>query len=125
MLSNPGLFLTPGMFGNMRLASSGTVKALLVPDAAVQSDQARKLVYVVAKDGTVSAKPVELGPLVDGLRVVRAGLATGDSVVISNYQAAAPGSKVMVKPGKIVAAPTTPVAPGASAPSAAQATLAN
>jgi len=123
--ANPQGFLTPGMFGNMRLASGGTVKALLVPDAAVQSDQARKLVYVVAKDGTVSAKQVELGPLVDGLRVVRAGLAAGDTVVISNYQAAAPGSKVVVKPGKIVAAPPPAAAPGASAPSAAQATLAN
>jgi RND family efflux transporter MFP subunit len=123
--ANPQGFLTPGMFGNMRLASGGTVKALLVPDAAVQSDQARKLVYVVAKDGTVAAKQVELGPLVEGLRVVRAGLATGDSVVISNFQAAAPGSKVIAKPGKIVAAPTPAAAPGASAPSAAQATLAN
>jgi len=113
------------MFGNMRLASGGTVKALLVPDAAVQSDQARKLVYVVGKDGTVAAKQVELGPLVEGLRVVRAGLAPGDDVVVSNFQAAAPGSKVMVRPGKIVAAPSAPPAPGASEPMAAQATLAD
>ncbi|MBW8752578.1 MAG: efflux RND transporter periplasmic adaptor subunit [Sphingomonadales bacterium] len=123
--ANPQGFLTPGMFGNMRLASGGTVKALLVPDAAVQSDQARKLVYVVGKDGMVAAKQVELGPLVEGLRVVRAGLVPGDSVVVSNFQAAAPGSKVVVQPGKIVATPTAPPAPGASAPSAAQATLAN
>lgn len=123
--ANPQGFLTPGMFGNMRLATGGTVKALLVPDAAVQSDQARKLVYVVGKDGMVAAKQVELGPVVDGLRVVRAGLAPGDSVVISNFQAAAPGSKVNVRPGKIVAAPAQVPAPGASAPVAAQATLAN
>lgn len=119
-------FLTPGMFGNMRLTTGGTVKALLVPDAAVQSDQARKLVYVVGKDGTVAAKTVELGPLVAGLRVVRAGLAASDSVVISNFQAAAPGSKVSVRPGKIAATPSAAAsATGASAPMAAQATLAN
>jgi RND family efflux transporter MFP subunit len=122
--ANPQGFLTPGLFGNMRLASGGTVKALLVPDAAVQSDQARKLVYVVGRDGTVAAKQVELGPLVDGLRVVQAGLAPGDSVVISNFQAAAPGSKVAVRPGTIaVPLPATPAGP--AAPMAAQATLAN
>lgn len=123
--ANPQGFLTPGMFGNMRLASGGMVKALLVPDAAVQSDQTRKLVYVVGKDGSVAAKQVELGPLVEGLRVIRAGLAPGDNVVISNFQAAAPGSKVVVRPGRIAATPATPPAPGASAPMAAQATLAN
>lgn len=122
--TNPQGFLTPGMFGNMRLASGGTVKALLVPDAAVQSDQARKLVYVVARDGTVAAKQVELGPLVDGLRVVRAGLVPGDSVVISNFQAAMPGSKVVVRPGRIAVPPPAQPA-GPTAPMAAQATLAN
>src|SRR5690606_25981739 len=41
--ANPDGFLTPGMFGNMRLASGGTRRALLVPDSAVQTDQARKI----------------------------------------------------------------------------------
>jgi RND family efflux transporter MFP subunit len=123
-LANPDGFLTPGMFGNMRLTTGGTVNAMLVPDAAVQSDQTRKLVYVVGRDGTVSARPIELGPVVDGLRVVRGGIAPGDTVVISNFQAAAPGSKVIVKPGKIVASPTVK-ASGPAAPAAAQATLAN
>lgn len=123
--ANPDGFLTPGMFGNMRLASGGTVKALLVPDAAVQQDQARKLVYVVGKDGTVAAKQVEIGPLVEGLRVIRQGLSPGDTVVISNFQAAAPGSKVKVRPATITVKPSTQPSPGASAPTAAQATLAN
>lgn len=121
--ANPDGFLTPGMFGNMRLASGGTVKAMLVPDAAVQSDQTRKLVYVVGKDGTVAARPVEIGPLVEGLRVIRAGLAAGDNVVVSNFQAAAPGSKVVVKPGRIAAEPVKAAA-SPVAPVAAQATLA-
>jgi hypothetical protein len=59
------------MFGNMRLASAGKVNALLVPDAAVVTDQTRKLLLVVDGNGTVASKPVELGQLVDGLRVVR------------------------------------------------------
>jgi RND family efflux transporter MFP subunit len=101
VLDNPGMFLTPGMFGNMRLASGGTVKALLVPDAAVQTDQARKIVLVVGKDGTVAARPVSVGALVDGLRVVRSGLTPADRVVISGTQLAAPGAKVQVRAGKV------------------------
>ncbi|HEU4968373.1 efflux RND transporter periplasmic adaptor subunit [Sphingomonas sp.] len=101
VLDNPEMFLTPGMFGNMRLASGGTVKALLVPDAAVQTDQARKIVLVVGKDGTVAAKPVAVGALVDGLRVIRSGLTPADHVVISGTQLAAPGAKVQVRAGKV------------------------
>jgi multidrug efflux system membrane fusion protein len=122
--ANPDLFLTPGMFGNMRLANGGKVRALLVPDEAIQSDQARKTVLVVGKDDTVSTKPVELGPVVDGLRIIRAGLAPTDRVVITNIQAAMPGAKVAVRPARIApdAAPIRPV--DSSAPLAAQATFA-
>jgi RND family efflux transporter MFP subunit len=123
--ANPGGFLTPGMFGNMRLARGGAVRAILVPDAAIQSDQARKLVYVVGTDSKVTAKPVELGPLVGGLRVVRSGLASSDNVVISNYQAAVPGSKVVARSAKVAIEPPAISHPGPSAPMAAQATLAN
>ncbi|WP_098104036.1 efflux RND transporter periplasmic adaptor subunit [Novosphingobium sp. PC22D] len=122
--ANPDGFLTPGMFGNMRLASGGTTHAMLVPDAAVQSDQARKVVLVVAGDGSVSAKPVEPGPLVDGLRVIRSGLERGDRVVISNFAAAAPGSKVKTRPGKIAPAPVSQASADPDVPSAAQATIA-
>ena len=101
--ANPERFLTPGMFGNMRLASGGTTRALLVPDSAVQTDQARKILLVVNKDGTVAAKPVELGPVVDGLRVVRSGLLPTDRVIIVGTQMAAPGSKVQPKAGRIAA----------------------
>lgn len=126
VLSNSDGFLTPGMFGNMRLADGGTVKALLVPDEAVQSDQARKVVLTVGKDGTVAAKPVQLGPLVNGLRVIQSGLAPADKVVISNYQAAVAGAKVKATRGSITATPTPPGALSRpSAPAAAQATLVN
>jgi RND family efflux transporter MFP subunit len=123
VLHNPGLFLTPGMFGNMRLSSGGTAQALLVPDAAVQTDQARKLVLTVGKDGTVAAKPVELGPVLHGLRIVRSGLTTQDRVVITGTQAAAPGSKVNVTAGKITPI-DAPAAPTVTAPITGEATFA-
>jgi RND family efflux transporter MFP subunit len=114
VVSNPTQFLTPGMFGNMRLSTSGTTAALLVPDAAVQTDQARKIVLVVAKDGSVAPRPVVLGPVLDGLRVVRSGLTTADQVIISGTQLAMPGTKVQVRPGKI--APTAVAAAPDTAP---------
>ncbi len=121
---NPEMFLTPGMFGNMRLSTGQTARALLVPAAAVQTDQARKIVYVVGKDGMVAAKPVELGPEVDGLRVIRSGLTPSDQVVITGYQFARPGTKAVTKAGKIAA--TTPPKDAAAAvePVSAQATFA-
>lgn len=123
VFDNQDMFLTPGLFGNMRLANGGKVNALLVPDEAIQSDQARKTVLVVGKDNSVAAKPVELGPVVDGLRIIRAGLAPGDRVIVSNIQAAMPGARVATRPAAIKAspAPVTPV--DSAAPAAAQATF--
>ncbi|HEY6870417.1 MAG TPA: efflux RND transporter periplasmic adaptor subunit [Novosphingobium sp.] len=122
--ANPNLFLTPGLFGNMRMAGGGAAPALLVPEAAVQTDQAHKTVLVIGGDGTVDVRPIEPGPVVDGLRVVRSGLAPTDRVVVSNFAAAMPGARVRPVPGRIVPAPmlSTPVA--APPPVAAQATFA-
>ncbi|QDZ08636.1 efflux RND transporter periplasmic adaptor subunit [Sphingomonas panacisoli] len=123
VLSNPVLFLTPGMFGNMRLASGGKTAALMVPDTAIVTDQARKTVLVVGKDGTVSAKPVQLGPVVDGLRVIRGGLTLADRVVITGTQMAMPGTKVQILIGTIKPTAMAP-APAIAPPTPGQATLA-
>jgi RND family efflux transporter MFP subunit len=124
VLSNPGVFLTPGMFGNMRLSTGASAAALLVPDAAVQTDQARKVVLVVGRDGTVTPKPVELGPVVDGLRIVRSGLTSADRVVIAGGQLAMPGSPVRTQAGRI--APVQAAAPpGVASPIGGEATLAH
>lgn len=123
VLANPGLFLTPGMFGNMRLSSGGTSRALMVPDAAIRPDQARKTVLVVDKDGNVAVRQVELGAVVDGLRVVRSGLAPTDRVVISGTQLAMPGTKVNTRPGRI-APSVAPAAPTVAAPVIGEATFA-
>jgi RND family efflux transporter MFP subunit len=122
ILSNPGYFLTPGMFGNMRLASGGMANALLIPDASVQTDQARKVVLTVDTHDQVVAKPVVLGPVVDGLRVIRSGLVANDRIVISGMQFAAPGSPVRTRVGKY-AADATPAPTAASQPTAGEATL--
>jgi RND family efflux transporter MFP subunit len=122
VLPNPNFFLTPGMFGNMRLASSGVAPALLVPDSALQQDQARKTVLVVGPDNVVVAKPVEPGPLVQGLRVIRSGLTATDRVIVAGTQSAIPGSKVAPTAGKIV--PQTEAPAPVAEPIAAQATLA-
>jgi membrane fusion protein, multidrug efflux system len=121
---NPQMFLTPGMFGNMRLSTGQTSRALLVPAAAVQTDQARKIVYVVGKDGMVAAKPVEIGPEVDGLRVIRSGLTPTDQVVITGYQFARPGTKAVTKAGKIAAAAPKQGVAASVEPVSAQATFA-
>lgn len=118
VIANTNLFLTPGMFGNMRLASGAPSDALLVPDAAIQTDQARKTVLTVTEDGTVAVKPVVLGPVIDGLRIIRSGLVATDRVVISGLLMATPGTKVLTKPAEILpmAAPQIkPSAPSASA----------
>ena len=74
IFENKDGLLTPGFFGRLRLFG-GERDALLMPDSAIASDQASKIVFTVADDGTVGTKQVELGPIVDGLRVIRSGLA--------------------------------------------------
>ena len=104
-VQNPDGFLTPGMFGRARLLGSGTYSALLVPDASVSTDQTRKLVMVVGQDGKVVPRPIETGPIVDGLRVVRSGLAPTDRVIIDGVGRAQPGAAVTAKKGQIRADP--------------------
>jgi hypothetical protein len=82
-------------------------------DAAVQTDQARKVVMVLAPDGTVAPRPVTVGPLVDGLRVIRTGLKLRDKVVINGGQGTMPGTRVQARLGRIApaqAAAAPPVA---------------
>lgn len=124
VIANPDYFLTPGMFGNMRLASAGTHRALLVPDSAIVADQARKTVQVVGRGNVVTLKPVELGPLVDGLRVIRSGLSPADRVVIAGIQNAMPGAPVRPRLGRADVVRAAAPAPQNRAPIASQATFA-
>jgi RND family efflux transporter MFP subunit len=94
VLPNPKRFLVPGTFGRIRLAGTGAFEALLIPDEAILSDQARKIVYVVDAEGTVSPRPVQLGTLYKGLRVIKQGLRPEDRVIVNGIQRARPGAKV-------------------------------
>ena len=111
---NPNLFITPGQFGRVRVPMSQLHPTLLVPDAAVVTDQSVKMLFTVSPDGTVVPKPVELGPVTDGnLRVIRTGITADDLVIISGLLRARPGAKVTPEETKIDA-PATP--PGAASP---------
>lgn len=94
VLPNPDRFFVPGTFGRIRLPGSGEFEALLIPDQAVIADQARKIVMVVDAEGNVSPRPVTLGALHKGLRVVKGGLSPDDRVVVNGIQRARPGAKV-------------------------------
>ncbi len=95
VFENPNDFLTPGLFARLRVVGSGEYEALLLPDEAILSDQARKIVLVVDDEGTVSAKVVELGPLHLGLRVIRSGVTADDKVIVNGVLRARPGGKVV------------------------------
>jgi multidrug efflux system membrane fusion protein len=112
IFDNKDGLLTPGFFGRLRLFG-GEHDGLLVPDGAIASDQSSKIVFTVAEDGTVGTKLVELGPMVDGLRVIRSGLAPTDRIVIDGLQRARPGGKVTAQDGKIEPAPAAAAAPAA------------
>jgi RND family efflux transporter MFP subunit len=100
--SNPDFFLTPGQFGRIRIPGSEKYTAMLVPDAALVTDQSRKLAMTVAEDGTVVPKVVRPGPMTDdGLRIIRSGLAVNDRIVIDGLVRARPGGKVTPQPGNI------------------------
>jgi membrane fusion protein, multidrug efflux system len=94
----PGI-LIPGGFVRIRVAATPLHSAFLVTDRAIGTDQGQKYVLVVGQDNIVSVKPVELGPDVDGLRVVRSGLSGDENVIINGVINARPGSKVSPQPG--------------------------
>jgi RND family efflux transporter MFP subunit len=98
---NSDFSLTPGQFARIRIPGSEPYQAILVPDAAVVTDQSRKIVMTVRDDGTVEPKVVRTGPSYDNLRIIRSGLAATDRIVIDGLVRARPGAKVTPQPGKI------------------------
>jgi RND family efflux transporter MFP subunit len=98
---NPDLLITPGQFGRIRIPGSEPHDAILIPDAAIVSDQSQKIVMTVAADGTVVPKPIRPGPSFQGLRIVRSGLTGDETIIIDGLLRAHPGAKVMPQPGKI------------------------
>ena len=94
VIPNKDLSIIPRQFGRVRLIGSSPYEALLLPDTAIATDQSRKIVFVVKDDNTIEAKAVTLGPLDEGLRVIREGLKPDDRVIVDGLQRARVGAKV-------------------------------
>jgi RND family efflux transporter MFP subunit len=100
-VANPDLAITPGQFARLRVPNERPGPALLLPPAAIVPDQSRQVVMTVGADGTVTPKPVEIGGLYRGLRVIRSGLTADDTVVIDGLVRTKPGAKVTPTAGTI------------------------
>ena len=95
VFANASGVFTPGMFARVRVPASPPAEALLVPDVAVGTEQARKFVLTVNAENTVAPKYVTLGPVTkDGLRVIKDGLVPDDRVIVNGLMRARPGQKV-------------------------------
>jgi RND family efflux transporter MFP subunit len=95
VFTNPDFVFTPGMFGRVRLPSSAPYTALLVPDAAIGSEQVRKYVLAVGPDNIAKMKYVTVGLAFDDLRVIKTGLEEGDRVIVNGLMRVRPGQKVV------------------------------
>ena len=93
-LSNRDRLFTPGLFARVKLGEGATHQAILIEDRAVGTDQTRRFVYVVKADNSLEYRPVELGALHEGLRVVRDGLAPGERIVVNGLMHVRPGVTV-------------------------------
>jgi multidrug efflux system membrane fusion protein len=107
IVTNSGGFLTPGMFGGMRLSSGHPVNALLIPDSAVLTDQAGKMVMTIGKNGQPMPVAVVVGPVINGLRVIKSGLTPTAKVVIRGQQRIMPGMPIKPKLTRFTADPAT------------------
>jgi multidrug efflux system membrane fusion protein len=91
---NPDGRIMPGLFARIRVPSSARHSALLVSERAIGTDQALKYVLTLTPTNTVAYQPVELGPVIDGLRIVRSGLKAGEQIVVNGMQRVRPGMPV-------------------------------
>ena len=85
---------TPGLYARLKLVGSGTYPAALIKDEAVGTDLGKKFVLVLDKDNAVQYRAIELGPKLEGLRIVRQGLSKGEKIVVNGLQRAMPGATV-------------------------------
>jgi RND family efflux transporter MFP subunit len=106
----PDYLLQPGFFARVRVPGSGKYPALLIPDQAVGTDQDEKFVYVVNDQDAVEHKRIQMGPVMDGLRVVRAGLSSNDWVVVNGLMSIRAGVKVRPERSSVATDQPKPVA---------------
>jgi RND family efflux transporter MFP subunit len=110
VFANPDGLFTPGMFGRIRVPGSPPYAALLIPDAAIGSEQVRKYVLVVDDGDVVRQKYITPGQLDGGLRVVKDGLVATDRVIVNGLMHARPGIKVKAEEQTTPATPASPKA---------------
>ena len=92
-------YLTPGLFARVKLLGHNSYRAVLVDDRAIGTDQSQKFVYVIDAENKVTYRPVTVGRLDDGLRIVQKGLQPGETVVVNGLQRVRPG--VVVAPERV------------------------
>jgi len=107
VLSNPNQVFTPGLFARVRLLGTDRHTATLIQDQAVGTDQDRKFVLVLKSDTTVEYRPITIGRVFDGLRIVDSGLKPGERVVINGMMRVRPGMKVAATNAAMVAETAT------------------
>ncbi len=105
--------MAPGLFARVQIGGGNLKNALLITDRAVGTDQSRKFVFVVDKDGKAEYRTVTLGPVVDGLRVVRTGLKPGEKIVVNGLQRVRPGAPITAQTVPMVASTAGAAAKGA------------
>jgi membrane fusion protein, multidrug efflux system len=93
-LPNPDGRYTPGLFARVRLVGGEARDSVLVEDRAVGTDLSKKFVLTLAAGNRVEYRLVELGPEINGLRVVEKGLVPGEVVVVNGLQHVRPGQTV-------------------------------
>ena len=128
IVQNRDGLLRPGMVGRLRLAAAAPYRALLVPDTAIGTDSTRRVVYSVDGEGNMTPRPVELGPRLGELRVIRSGLDPNERIIINGLQRVMPGQKVQPRVAQIPpsgqgeprSAPTQPVPSSVATPTSAQ-----
>jgi RND family efflux transporter MFP subunit len=92
---NPDGRLLPGLFARVRVPGSERKPTLLISDRAIGTDQSQKFVLILSATNTVEYRPVKIGPLVEGKRVIRSGLNSGEQVVVNGLQRVRPGMPVV------------------------------
>ncbi len=94
MFDNPGGKLIPGQFVRVRMGQPKAENKILVSERAIGTDQDKKFVFVVDGENKVSYRPVQLGTVSEGLRVVESGLNPGEKIVVNGLQRIRPGAVV-------------------------------
>jgi RND family efflux transporter MFP subunit len=110
IFDNEDRLMAPGFFARLRIPGSGEYEAMLIRDTALASDQGRTFVWVVGPDGKVAQRNVAVGPLEDGLRIVREGLQPTDRVVVNGLMAIRVGTMVKAEEAEMKIPTAEPIA---------------